>query len=277
MSIAREPSLTDHSVTQRLFGLGRPSRGVDDCGEPLNHLSMDIDAIAATTTGTSYGGVLGVLLDDLLGFTLWNERGTRAGIVTAELSIDILTPRRWQGPALRAEARLLALTADGGTSTAHVYDTAGTLIATATLWGNFVDDPGHEEGTYPSNTLQIPDFPTPGVPPLEWIGARMEDGRQPRVVIPPNPLISNKRGYMHGGVQACAASLAANAAMNGDGPDMDAASVRINYFRPVSLDSDATFTPAVIKSGRAVSVVRVTGTFGGQICSEATVTGRRLV
>ncbi|WP_072691071.1 PaaI family thioesterase [Rhodococcus marinonascens] len=277
MSIAREPAVTDHSVTQRLFGLGVPTRGVNDCGKPVNRMSMDIGAIAAHTADTSYSGVLGVLLDDLLGFTLWDRRGTRAGIVTAELSIDIFTPRRWQGPALWAEGRLLALTADGGTSTAHVYDSTGTLIGTGTLWGNFVDDPGHDSGAASPNAPQLPDFPELGVPPLEWIGGQIENGPEVRVVIPPNPLVSNKRGYMHGGVQACAMSLAANAALSGAGPDMDTASVRINYFRPVSLDSDVTFTAAVIKSGRAVSVIRVTGTSGGQICTEATVTGRRLI
>ncbi|AOW92616.1 hypothetical protein BFN03_07715 [Rhodococcus sp. WMMA185] len=276
MRTAREPTATDHSVTRRLFGLGRPVRGVDDCGEPLNRMSMDIGAIGPNTEETSYGGVLGVLLDDLLGFTLWDKRGGRAGIVTAELSIDILTPRRWQGSALRAEGRLLTLTADGGAAGAQVFDASGTLIATGTLWGNFVDDPGRDSGASSSNASQLPEFPAEGIPPLEWIGGRIEDGPAVRIVIPPNPLISNKRGYMHGGVQACAASLAANAAMKRNGLDMDAASVRINYFRPVGLDSDAAFTPAVARAGRTVSVVRVTGTFGGQVCTEATITGRRL-
>ncbi|MFC0451495.1 PaaI family thioesterase [Rhodococcus jostii] len=270
MSIAYEAAGTDRTATQRLFGLGAPARGVDDRGEPLNRMSMDIGALAPNTTRTAYSGVLAVLLDDLLGFTVWDRRGTRDGLVTAELSVDVLTPRRWQGPTLWAESRLLALTADGGTSTARVCDSAGTLIATGTLWGNFVDLPMPA-----ADRSALPGLPAPGVPPLEWIGGRIEDGPGVRVVVPPNPLIANKLGFMHGGVQACAIDLAATAALSRDGADMDTASARINFFRPVALDCDTTFTADVVRVGRAVSVARVAGTSGGRICVEATVTGRR--
>ncbi|AHK31191.1 MULTISPECIES: acyl-CoA thioesterase domain-containing protein [Rhodococcus] len=56
---------------------------------------------------------------------------------------------------------------------------------------------------------------------------------------------------------------------------MDTASVRINYFRPIPLDRDTTFTADVVRAGRSVAVARVAGTSGGRICVEATVTGRR--
>lgn len=270
MSIAHEPVVTDRTATQRLFGLGAPTRDVDDRGEPLNRMSMDIGALASNTARTPYGGVLAVLLDDLLGFTVWDRRGARDGLVTAELSVDVLTPRRWQGPTLRAESRLLALTADGGTSTARVHDAAGTLIATGTLWGNFVDLP-----VPAADGSALPDFPEPGVAPLDWIGGRIEDGPDARVVVPANPLIANKLGFMHGGVQACAMDLAARAALSRGGADMDTASARINYFRPVPLDRDTTFTADVVRAGRSVAVARVAGTSGGQVCVEATVTGRR--
>lgn len=270
MSIAQEPVVTDRTATQRLFGLGAPTRDVDDRGEPLNRMSMDIGALAPNTARTAYGGVLAVLLDDLLGFTVWDRRGTRDGLVSAELSVDVVTPRRWQGPTLQAESRLLALTADGGTSTARVHDSAGTLIATGTLWGNFVDLPA--PGADGSALL---DFPEPGVAPLDWIGGRIEDGPDVRVAVPANPLVANKLGFMHGGVQGCAMDLAANAALSRAGADMDTASVRINYFRPIPLDRDTTFTADVVRAGRSVAVARVAGTSGGRICVEATVTGRR--
>ncbi|MFC9549678.1 PaaI family thioesterase [Rhodococcus sp. NPDC056960] len=270
MSITHEPAVTDRTATQQLFGLGAPTRDVDDRGEPLNRMSMDIGALAANTGETAYGGVLAVLLDDLLGFTVWERRGTRDGLVTAELSMDVVTPRRWRGPTLWAESRLLAVTADGGTSTARVHDSAGTLIATGTLWGNFVDLPAPV-----ANTAALPDFPEPGVAPLDWIGGRIEDGPGGPVVVPPNPLIANKLGFVHGGVQGCAIDLAANAALHRVGADMDTASMRINYFRPVPLDRATTFTADVVRAGRAVSVARVAGTSGGRICVEATVTGRR--
>ncbi|MFE5706287.1 hypothetical protein [Rhodococcus koreensis] len=96
MSVAHEPAVTGRTNTQRLFGLGAPTRDVDDRGEPLNRMSMDIAALAAKTADISYGGVLAVLLDDLLGFTVWDRRGTRDGLVTAELSMDVVTPRRWR-------------------------------------------------------------------------------------------------------------------------------------------------------------------------------------
>ncbi|MFC9839024.1 hypothetical protein ACFVKB_35235 [Rhodococcus sp. NPDC127530] len=56
-------------------------------------MSMDIGALAPNTAHTAYGGILAVLLDDLLGFTVRERRGTCDGLVTAELSMDVVTPR----------------------------------------------------------------------------------------------------------------------------------------------------------------------------------------
>lgn len=232
-------------------------------------MSMDIGALAPNTARTAYGGVLAVLLDDLLGFTVWDRRGTRDGLVSAELSVDVVTPRRWQGPTLQAEGRLLALTADGGTSTARVHDSAGTLIATGTLWGNFVDLPAPG-----ADGSALPDFPEPGsrrstgsaggsrtdptcgswCRPTRWsrtnsgscmAASGVRDG--PRGERGPEP---GRRGYGHG--------------------------VRADQLFPSdSLDRDTTFTANVVRAGRSVAVARVAGTSGGRICVEATMTGRR--
>lgn len=259
------------SVTpQRLFRM-RPPQRLDG----FNRLTMDIEGLdswAASPTAT-----LGILVDDILGFTLWDRRGERSGLVTADLSVDFVTPTGWHGPELHADGRVVAVTADGGTSSTEIRDSAGTLIATGTAWGNFVDAGTDRSATVVRPLATAASVPAASVAPLVRIGGRIErDGEHPRLIVPPNQALANKLGVMHGGIQACAIDLIGNAAVSAPDTPMHTASLRINFFRPSPVDADLVFTAEVIRAGRAVAVARVTSTDAdGRVCAVATVTCRR--
>ncbi|WP_433612877.1 PaaI family thioesterase [Prescottella agglutinans] len=258
------------SITpQRLFRM-RPPQRLDG----VNRITMEIDGLdpqVASPTAT-----LGILVDDILGFTLWDRRGERTGLVTADLSVDFITPTGWVGPELHADGRVVTVTEDGGVSATEIRDAAGTLIATGTAWGNFVDG-GADRSTGIVRPLATTDtFPGPSASPLTRIGGRFDRGDRTRLVVPPNAALANKLGVMHGGIQASAIDLVGNAAVSTPDAPMHTASMRINYFRPASVDTDVVFTAEVIRAGRSVAVARVTSTGGdGRVCSVATVTCRR--
>lgn len=255
------------SITpQRLFRMGPPQR----LGS-VGRLTLDIEGI--DPDGVSPTATLGILVDDVLGFTLWDRRGDRAGVVTAELSVDFVTPTGWIGPEVRADGRVVSLTEDGGLAAAEIRDSAGTPIATATAWGNFVDGAA-DRSTTVVRPLAVPgSVPAASVSPLARIGGRFESAT--RLVVPANPALANKLGVMHGGIQACAIDLVGHAALSADAP-MHTASMRINYFRPAPVDAEVVFTADVVRAGRSVAVARVTSVGAdGRACAVATVTCRR--
>jgi len=258
------------SITpQRLFRM-RPPQRLDG----FNRIVMEIDGIDAGTVSPT--ATLGILVDDILGFTLWDHRGERTGLVTADLSVDFITPTGWVGSELHADGRVVTITADGGVGATEIRDGAGTLIATGTAWGNFVDG-GADRSTGIVRPLATSGaIPDASASPLVRIGGRFDDADGARLVVPPNPALANKLGVVHGGIQASAIDLVGNAALSTPDAPMHTASMRINYFRPAPVDADVVFTAEVIRAGRSVAVARVTSTGGdGRVCAVATVTCRR--
>ncbi|MFD4183303.1 PaaI family thioesterase [Rhodococcus sp. NPDC058514] len=271
MSIANVRTGAERTTPQALFRVSPATRAGD-----VNRMTMDLG------TPVSHGrtAALGVLLDDCLGFTMFERRGERAGLVSADLSVDFVRPTGWAGPRLTAEGRLETLGEDGGMSSVRVFDAAGGLVATGTAWGNFIDDVDPSRTDLPLEPLDE-SGPAP-IPPLEMIGGSLErTDRGARLTVPPNRSLANSIGAMHGGVQACAYDLAGNAAAAGSAGAgstraMDTSSLRINFFRTVPLDRPAVFEAEVLRAGRRVVVTRVTCTDAdGREYGVATVTCRR--
>lgn len=252
---------TDRSPTpQSLFGVGRPVRD----GTRVR-MTMPI---SAPTPGTA---MLGVLIDDLLGCAFYDRRGDHDGIVGAELSISFTRPTGWQGAVLGAEAHLAWLDDDGGHGMLRVVDGAGNEIATATMWGSFVDGVEQRRSVH-AEPDSVP-LTAPTAPPLDLLDGRLvrtEAGVT--LTVPGRRAFANTMGMMHGGIQACGHDLAAGAAA----PDMWTASLHVNFFRPVVLDGPVSFDATALRSGRRVSVVRTAARdHTGRVCSVATATLRR--
>ncbi|MFE3291855.1 PaaI family thioesterase [Rhodococcus sp. NPDC059234] len=267
MSISGATAPAPLRTPQGLFRVGPPVR-VDG----RNQMTMDL----APGSGPVSTAALGVLLDDILGFTLFEHKGSRSGLVSAELSVDFVRPSGWQGRRLTAESRLERLDADGGLSSVRVVDGAGIPIATGTAWGNFVDGVEPTRGGAVADHVEAVDGPS--APPIELIGGHLERTETgARLTVPADRSLANSIGVMHGGIQACAYDLVGSALSGSGGSSaMQTSSLRINFFRPVTLDRPAVFDAEVVRAGRRVSVVQVTGRDGvGRTCGVATVTCRR--
>ncbi|WP_430332417.1 PaaI family thioesterase [Rhodococcus sp. ACT016] len=258
------------SITpQRLFRMRSPQRL-----DGFNRIVMDIDGL--DTGAVSPTATLGILVDDILGFTLWDHRGARTGLVTADLSVDFITPTGWIGPEVRADGRVVTITEDGGVGATEIRDSAGTLVATGTAWGNFVDGSADRSTGIVRPLADADTMPAASASPLTRLGGRLDRADGVRLVVPPNSALANKLGVMHGGIQASAIDLVGNAALSTPDAPMHTASMRINYFRPAPVDVDVVFTAEVIRAGRSVAVARVTSTGAdGRVCAVATVTCRR--
>lgn len=260
---------------QTLFRVSPPAR-IGDANRTVMTIDSGDSGVPTSGTGQSTAA-LGVLLDDILGFTLYDRRGNRAGLVTAELSVDFVGPGDWRGPHLTAESRLETLDRDGGLSSVRVTDSAGALVAIGTVRGNFVDD------VNPQRTVVTAPGPEPeplaGGPagsPIDLLGGALEaTASGVRLTVPGQERLANANGVMHGGIVTCAHDLAGVAAANRDVP-MLASSLRVNFFRPVPLDGPTVFDAETVRAGRRVSVVQVTARDHlGHTCSVATVTCRR--
>jgi uncharacterized protein (TIGR00369 family) len=266
MSIANVRTGAERKTPQALFRVSPATRD-----GAVNRMTMDLGA--PEPHGRT--AALGVLLDDCLGFTMYERRGDRAGLVSADLSVDFVRPAGWTGPHLTAEGTLETRGEDGAMSSVRVFDAAGELVATGTAWGNFVDGVQQSRDERP---LAPADGSGPTtMTPLETIGGTLErTDRGARLTVPPNRSLANALGVMHGGVQACAYDLAGNAAAAGSAGAMDTSSLRINFFRTVPLDRPVVFEAEVLRAGRRVAVSRVTCTDAdGRECGVATVTCRR--
>ncbi len=257
MSIATELGRTPQS----LFGVSRAVRDGD-----VNRMTMTLgDGPAATAA-------LGVLVDDILGFTLFHRRGERDGLVSATLSVDFVRPTGWQGPHLTAEGAVEVLDRDGGLASARIVDSSGALVARGTLWGSFVD------GVTQSRPIATEITPAPlsagASDPTDALGGTVESTvGGARLTVPPNPDLVNAIGMMHGGVLTCAHDVAATAAAGGS---MRAASMKVNFFRPAPVDATTVFDATVVRDGRRVCMVRVVALdAAGRECSTAAVTLRR--
>ncbi|MFC7450386.1 PaaI family thioesterase [Rhodococcus daqingensis] len=266
MSIANVRTGAERTTPQALFRVSPPTRA----GE-VNRMTMDLGA--PEPHGRT--AALGVLLDDCLGFTMYERRGDRAGLVSADLSVDFVRPTGWTGLRLTAEGRLETRGEDGAMGSVRVFDAAGELVATGTAWGNFIDgvEQSRDDRPRAPSDESVPTSTTP----LEAIGGTLErTDRGARLTVPPNRSLANALGVMHGGVQACAYDLAGNAAAAGTAGTFDTSSLRINFFRTVPLDRPAVFEAEVLRAGRRVVVTRVTCTDAdGRECGVATVTCRR--
>ncbi|WP_081830522.1 PaaI family thioesterase [Rhodococcus sp. UNC363MFTsu5.1] len=266
MSIANLRTGAERRTPQALFRVSPATRA----GE-VNRMTMDLGAPESHGETAS----LGVLLDDCLGFTMYERRGDRAGLVSADLSVDFVRPTGWTGSHLTAEGRLETRGEDGAMASVRVFDATGELVATGTAWGNFIDGVQQSRDDRPLEPASnsVPTSTTP----LKAIGGTLErTDRGARLTVPPNRSLANALGVMHGGVQACAYDLAGNAAAAGSAGAMDTSSLRINFFRTVPLDRPAVFEAEVLRAGRRVVVSRVTCTDAdGRECGVATVTCRR--
>jgi uncharacterized protein (TIGR00369 family) len=228
-------------------------------------------------------GSLGVLADDIVGQAVFEARPTGLHSVTAELSLDLVTPPPWTGD-LTGHARLLTMHETGGVAAGEVRDEAGTLIATTTGHCSFVPavgmwkDPEPRSPIAPEPHGSLPEAlalgPAGSVRELAVPTGPAGDGSV-RLAVPSHPMYANGNGSIHGGMLFCLSELATWAAEEPGRPERTR-SMRMNFLRPADPNSPATYTVQIVHRGRSIAIYNVTASGpGGKPYTVASITRSR--
>ena len=261
--------ITPHRAPEELFGLRRIEVEGDTASGGMRTAPWMTDA-----SGRPSAGMLGVLLDDVVGQATLTARPDGRWPVTTELSIDVLADLPGDGTVLDARSELLSSSSRTSTARGEVRDPAGTLLAIATVTTRYV--PGVPD------LGAVPEAPAPdssaGRHLHEVCGADLVVHDHGRAVlgVPPAPTIRNAAGKGHGGVIAALADVVAAAAVADGGPSLRTVGLRVAYLRPAVLDGPLGFTASVVHRGRSTALTRVDVLGGdGRLCAAASVTAGR--
>jgi uncharacterized protein (TIGR00369 family) len=238
--------------------------------------------------GSPPGGVLGVLIDDVLGIAIARHQGPGQWSVSAEISLDLTGPVPADGSRIEARARHVHSGPHGGFSCGTVHDASGNLIALCRQHGRWVttvpQDPmtpqeaGTEADRPAASGAPVPaGTSAPWSPPASLaalLGTRVqptEGGAALDLVVTPD--LTNPLGNLHGGITFAACDLAAQAVLLAAGGPTQTASIHVAYPRPIPLGATPRFEARVLHRGRSLGIVRVTATVDGvKPCCVATIT-----
>ncbi len=238
--------------------------------------------------GSPPGGVLGVLIDDVLGIAIARHRGPGQWSVSAEISLDLTGPVPADGSRIEARGRHVHSGPHGGISSGTVHDASGALIALCRQHGRWVTTVPHDPMTRraagsPSDGPATSAAPATAQAPAVWrppaslaallgIQVRLTEGGA-ALDLEVTPDLTNPLGNLHGGITFAACDLAAQAALLAAGGPTQTASVHVAYPRPMPLGATPRFEARVLHCGRSLGIVRVTATVDGvKPCCVATIT-----
>ncbi|MCW2759311.1 MAG: hypothetical protein JWO46_3057 [Nocardioidaceae bacterium] len=219
--------------------------------------------------GRTSPGALGVLVDNVLGYTIIGGAPSDHWSVSTEISIDLIAPLPTDAGSLHAEARMAHVDALGGLAVGRVTDDAGRLVAITRERGRHIP-------TSPSTGMTSVRFDVdPTVPDLETLleTRRTDDGLELEV----RAILQNPMHDLHGGITLAVADLAAALALRDGGPELVTASIHVVYARGIPADAVLTVTPTVRHRGRSLATVDVTGSVAGRACTLARVTAQPAV
>jgi uncharacterized protein (TIGR00369 family) len=234
--------------------------------------------------GSPPGGVLGVLVDDILGFAIVRGRPAGRWSVSAEISLDLTGPVPADGSRIEARGRNVHSGRHGGLSVGTVHDASGAVIALCRQHGRWV---ATAPGNPPGNPLTPPepgttaDGPGPSRPPWSppaslaaLLGTQAEPTEGGALLdLAVTPGLTNPLGNLHGGITLAACDVLAQAALLAAGGPTQTASVHVAYPRPVPLGATPRFEARVLHRGRSLGIVRVTATVDGmKPCAVAMIT-----
>ncbi|WP_055749607.1 PaaI family thioesterase [Frankia sp. AvcI1] len=255
---AASPPAREYAESRfRLSQVSRDERGV--------RVTMQLGPWLDGPDGLATIGSLGVLVDSAIGMEVYDARPENSHSVTAELSVDVVTPPPWSGGLLTASAELLGRDPAGGTARCEVRDGDGRLVVVGIGRCRFVSIPGTAAGYLDGAPAMLPPAAhhsllaalTRADAGDETIAGPGRDGAVGRFLLPANPAFENGGGTVHGGVLFCTAELATEALADPAVPERTTA-IRVNYLRPADLRTEVTATAELVHRGRTVSLYRVT-------------------
>lgn len=265
-SVPQQPLHIVESRPDALFQVDRVA-----VNEDVLSSSMPAGRWLDNTSGQPTAGVLGVLVDNVLGYAIMLGRPMNHWSVSSEISIDLCHRIAPDTTRLFGEARLEHSDTGGGVSSGQIVDDRGRLVALCRQHGRFVPTvppktpPRAEGGAVPSREpLDVLDLLNSKATATAG-GAEMELATTPELV---NPL-----GNLHGGITLCASDVAGTAAASASGRLLTTTSIHIAYLRPAPAGTRVRFEASVVYAGRTFAVIHVSATNEeGKVCTMATVT-----
>jgi uncharacterized protein (TIGR00369 family) len=229
--------------------------------------------------GIPLGGVLGVMVDDVLGLAIVRGRPAGWWTVSAEISLDLVGPVPADGSRIEASGRNVHSGPRGGISSGTVRDSSGRLVALCRQHGRWVT-------TVPAGPVapeEVTGEAAAGEPLAEWVppasldallGARVQLTEGGAVLsVPVTAGVANPLGNLHGGITLAACDLAAQAALHAAGGPAQTATIHVSYPRPMPLGSTPRFEARLVHCGRTLGIVAVTASLDGiKPCAVATIT-----
>jgi uncharacterized protein (TIGR00369 family) len=267
--LVSDPPVTPIGVPEQVFGLGP----IEIVGAGARG-TMTVAGWMHGEDGRPSPGPLGLLVDDVIGQATLCVCPAGRWPVSTEISIDVLAPMPGPGTTLDVSSTLAGADPDTGTGRGEVHGPDG-LLALGTVWTRTTPaTPGPAvAGPDPAPALAHAAASTTVTALLDATLAT-DDGRT-TMTLPPGPVVANATGNGHGGVLACAAEVAATAAVHDPDHPLVTSGLRVTYLRPAVLDGGLTLTAHVVHRGRALSLVHVTVTRAdGRPCATASVIGR---
>lgn len=234
-------------------------------GEELQG-SMPADRLFIGPDARPAVGALGVLLDDVLGYTIISSLPRGAWTVSTEIWIDMVRPLGEVSGKLSARARSVT---PGSFSAGELYDETGGLVAVCRQRGREIADP--------------PDFANPredagcgdhdhDAGSLTGVLGLVEVGDE--LTMPIVPCWENPRGVLHGGVSLAATEAAATHSRVLAGSDLPTSSVHIVHTRPVPSGVQLEMRTRTVHAGRTLWITDVDAVWNDKICATTRVSAQ---
>lgn len=218
-----------------------------------------------TVRGRPSAGSIGVLFDDVLGYSpyVWKPDGQAP--VTTECMIEYFAPVPVDGSVFIGEAVSPRATNRSVYASGIVTTGDGTLIARGSERMHLIDREPEEFGGQVPRLLEPDDGDA-----LSQLNAAFDDDCA--VVLTGDAALTNPLGMLHGGIPIAATEMAAISALRSMTPGLATASVHVVLARPIPGDQRVVFTAEVLHAGRSLGVARVDGMVGEKRASTGIVT-----
>jgi uncharacterized protein (TIGR00369 family) len=227
---------------------------------------MTVDARHAGPDGRTAVGALGVLVDEVLGFSVIAGLPARSWTVSTELWIDVLAPVPTAG-TLVCEGRTVE---PGAFAIGEIRDADGAVVAQGRQRGRRFD--------------VVPDFDAFPEPAIDHVRASASAGLDALlglhpdadvVRLPVTPDLVNPIGRLHGGVSLAAAEIVATDHRVRDGCRLPTSSLHVVHTRGAPAGAELELRARTVHGGRSLRVTEVIGTVGGEVCVAAWVSAQR--
>lgn len=231
--------------------------------------SMPTGARFAGPDGRAAVGALGVLVDNVLGYSIISSLPPASWSVSTEIWIDLVASLPDDGGRVWAEARIVQR---GSFSTGQVVDDSGRVLAECRERGRQVDGVPDFDAAPPQFDPTVAAVEDPGLAGL--IG--LECGAEV-CVLNATPELENPRRMLHGGVTLAGSEVAATRSRVEAGSSLPTSSLHIVHTRPIPAGARVEFRTTTVHAGRSLWLTDVVGIVDGKVCTTTRVTAQAAV